>query len=172
MHPASRFAEAVARCMRAGRRVRRNHTGSEACTLHGLNFCRTQSAISAGAHKEPLWVNRGKNGTNHQSFRMAPLLRVHKQEADRESGALTTRTNPNREQQKVTPMTTTEISGNWNVLKGKLKQKWAKLTDDDLRFEEGKEDELLGRIQKRTGETREMVERAVGELCSTCQRGK
>lgn len=69
-------------------------------------------------------------------------------------------------------MTTTEISGNWNVLKGKLKQKWAKLTDDDLRFEEGKEDELIGRIQQRTGETREAVERTVHELCSSCQSGK
>lgn len=69
-------------------------------------------------------------------------------------------------------MTTMEISGNWNVIKGKLKQKWAKLTDDDLRFEEGKEDELLGRIQKRTGESRERVERAVDELCSSCQCGK
>jgi len=69
-------------------------------------------------------------------------------------------------------MTTTEISGNWNVLKGKLKQKWAKLTDDDLRFVEGKEDELIGRIQKRTGEAREAVERTVDELCSSCRPGR
>jgi uncharacterized protein YjbJ (UPF0337 family) len=54
-----------------------------------------------------------------------------------------------------------QMKGNWNVAKGKLKQKWAKLTDDDLRFEEGMDDELIGRIQKRTGETREVVEREV-----------
>ena len=54
-----------------------------------------------------------------------------------------------------------QIKGNWNVAKGKLKQKWAKLTDDDLRHVEGQEDELIGRIQKRTGETREAVEREV-----------
>ena len=48
-----------------------------------------------------------------------------------------------------------EIKGDWNITKGKLKQKWAKLTDDDLQLAEGKQDELLGRIQKRTGETRE-----------------
>jgi uncharacterized protein YjbJ (UPF0337 family) len=48
-------------------------------------------------------------------------------------------------------------------LRTKLKQKWAKLTDDDLQFAEGKHDELLGRIQKRTGETREAVEKAVKE---------
>ncbi len=47
------------------------------------------------------------------------------------------------------------IKGNWNVLKGKLKQSYADLTDDDLKYEEGKEDELLGRLQKKTGQTRE-----------------
>jgi len=61
-----------------------------------------------------------------------------------------------------------EIEGDWNIAKGKLKQKWAKLTDDDLQFVEGKHDELLGRIQKRTGESRESVERAVKEAWSAC----
>jgi uncharacterized protein YjbJ (UPF0337 family) len=54
-------------------------------------------------------------------------------------------------------MTKLEGQGNWNQIKGKLKQKWGQLTDDDLIFEEGKEDELLGRIQKRTGETKDAV---------------
>ncbi|HTL17821.1 MAG TPA: CsbD family protein [Patescibacteria group bacterium] len=57
--------------------------------------------------------------------------------------------------------------GDWNITKGKLKQKWAKLTDD-LQCLEGKHDELLGRIQKRTGETREAVEKAVKEASSSC----
>ena len=65
-------------------------------------------------------------------------------------------------------MTTLEIKGDWNITKGKLKQKWAKLTDDDLQYAEGKQEELIGRIQKRTGETREAVEKAVKESCSTC----
>ncbi len=65
-------------------------------------------------------------------------------------------------------MTKLEIKGDWNITKGKLKQKWAKLTDDDLQFAEGRQDELLGRIQKRTGETREAVEKAIKESCSTC----
>lgn len=56
-----------------------------------------------------------------------------------------------------------EVQGDWNIAKGKLKQKWAKLTDDDLQFVEGKAEELLGRIQKRTGETREAVEKAFKE---------
>ena len=56
-----------------------------------------------------------------------------------------------------------EIKGNWNIAKGKLKQKWAQLTDDDLQYAHGQEEELVGRIQKRTGQTREAVERALRE---------
>ena len=63
-----------------------------------------------------------------------------------------------------------ENKGTWNVTKGKLKQKWASLTDDDLQYVEGKEDEMLGRIQKRTGKTREEVEKAVKEA-SDSSRG-
>ena len=58
-------------------------------------------------------------------------------------------------------MTTLEIKGDYNILKGNLKQKWATLTDDDLQFSEGQQDELLGRIQKRTGETREAIEAVI-----------
>jgi uncharacterized protein YjbJ (UPF0337 family) len=64
----------------------------------------------------------------------------------------------------VSPMTTLEIKGDWNILKGKLKQKWAQLTDDDLQYLDGKQDELIGRIQKRTGQTREAVVDAINEL--------
>lgn len=56
-------------------------------------------------------------------------------------------------------MTTLEIKGDWNIIKGKLKQKWATLTDDDLQYVEGQQEVLLGRIQKRTGETREAIEK-------------
>jgi uncharacterized protein YjbJ (UPF0337 family) len=63
-------------------------------------------------------------------------------------------------------MNTLEIKGDWNITKGKLKQKWAKLTDDDLQFVEGQHDELVGRIQKRTGETREAVAKAIQEASS------
>ena len=65
-----------------------------------------------------------------------------------------------------------EIKGDWNIAKGKLKQKWAKLTDDDLQFIAGKEEELLGRIQKRTGEARESVEHAVKECCGCSSEPK
>jgi uncharacterized protein YjbJ (UPF0337 family) len=44
-----------------------------------------------------------------------------------------------------------ELKGTWSVIKGKVKQAYADLTDDDLRYEEGKEDELLGRLQQKTG---------------------
>lgn len=64
-------------------------------------------------------------------------------------------------------MNTLEIKGDWNITKGKLKQKWASLTNDDLQFLDGKKDELLGRIQKRTGESREEVEKAIKEVTSS-----
>ena len=57
-----------------------------------------------------------------------------------------------------------EIKGDWNIIKGKLKQKWAALTDDDLQHIEGRQDELLGRIQKRTGETREAVQSMIKQF--------
>ena len=48
-----------------------------------------------------------------------------------------------------------EIKGQWNEWKGKLKQKYADLNDDDLKYEEGKEDETWGRIQKKTGKAKD-----------------
>jgi len=65
-------------------------------------------------------------------------------------------------------MNTLEIKGDWNIAKGKLKQKWASLTDDDLLEVRGNEDELIGRIQKRTGEAREAVEKALKEYTANC----
>jgi uncharacterized protein YjbJ (UPF0337 family) len=50
-----------------------------------------------------------------------------------------------------------QLKGNWNEIKGKVKQQYADITDDDLKYEEGKEDELLGRLQKKTGKTKEEV---------------
>lgn len=50
-----------------------------------------------------------------------------------------------------------EIKGKWNEIKGKVKQAYADLTDDDLKYEEGKEDETLGKIQQKTGKTRDEV---------------
>ena len=50
-----------------------------------------------------------------------------------------------------------EFKGKWNELKGKAKQAYADLTDDDLKYEEGREDELYGRIQTKTGKTRQQV---------------
>jgi len=50
-----------------------------------------------------------------------------------------------------------EIKGNWNELKGKLKQEYGDLTEDDLQYAEGKEDELLGKIQQRVGASKEEI---------------
>jgi uncharacterized protein YjbJ (UPF0337 family) len=56
-----------------------------------------------------------------------------------------------------------EIKGNWNQAKGKLKQKYGQLTDNDLTFIEGKEEELLGRLQEKTGKTREELVKEINE---------
>lgn len=53
------------------------------------------------------------------------------------------------------------IKGNWNQIKGKLKQEYADLTDDDLTYAEGKEDELLGRLQEKTGKSKDELRRKI-----------
>ncbi|WP_160068460.1 CsbD family protein [Sphingobacterium bovisgrunnientis] len=50
-----------------------------------------------------------------------------------------------------------DLKGKWNEWKGKVKQEYAELTDDDLKYEEGKDDELLGRLQQKLGKAREEV---------------
>jgi uncharacterized protein YjbJ (UPF0337 family) len=62
-------------------------------------------------------------------------------------------------------MKTQEIKGDWSIIKGKLKQRWENLTNDDLRYEEGKQDALVGRIQQRTGQTRDVAEKAFKLAC-------
>jgi uncharacterized protein YjbJ (UPF0337 family) len=57
-----------------------------------------------------------------------------------------------------------ELKGNWNEVKGKLKQKYAQLSDDDLTFTEGKEDELLGRLQQKVGKTKEDLRKEIESL--------
>jgi uncharacterized protein YjbJ (UPF0337 family) len=58
----------------------------------------------------------------------------------------------------------TELKGNWNETKGKLKQKFALLTDSDLLLLEGKQDEMLGRLQIRLGKTKEEIHKLIAEL--------
>src|SRR5690606_26200733 len=61
-------------------------------------------------------------------------------------------------------MSNLKLKGNWNELKGKVKQQYADLTDDDLLYEEGKEDELIGRLQKKTGKARDEVVNWLNQL--------
>jgi uncharacterized protein YjbJ (UPF0337 family) len=58
----------------------------------------------------------------------------------------------------------TQLKGNWNETKGKLKQKFAILTDDDLLLVDGKQDEMIGRLQIRLGKTKEAVQKLISEL--------
>lgn len=57
-----------------------------------------------------------------------------------------------------------KLRGAWNEVKGKVKQSYADLTDDDLLYEEGKEDELVGRLQTKTGKTRDEVVNWLNDL--------
>ena len=61
-------------------------------------------------------------------------------------------------------MNTIEEKGNWNEQKGKLKQKFATLTDNDLMFIEGKKDEMLGRLQLKLGKTKEQLREIIAAL--------
>jgi len=56
------------------------------------------------------------------------------------------------------------IKGNWNELAGKLKQQFANLTDDDLLFQKGKEEELIGRLQNKLGKTKEEIHKIISKL--------
>jgi uncharacterized protein YjbJ (UPF0337 family) len=57
-----------------------------------------------------------------------------------------------------------QFKGEWNEVKGKLKQKYAQLTDDDLMYAKGKEEELLGRLQKKLGKKEEEVRKLLADL--------
>ena len=57
-----------------------------------------------------------------------------------------------------------QMKGSWNEVKGKLKQKYGQLTDDDLMFAEGKEDELLGRLQKRLSRTKDELRAEIEDM--------
>ncbi|HLO43390.1 CsbD family protein [Lacihabitans soyangensis] len=58
----------------------------------------------------------------------------------------------------------TELKGNWNEIKGKLKQQFAILTDDDLLLADGKQDELMGRLQQKLGKTKEEIQTLISGL--------
>ena len=60
-------------------------------------------------------------------------------------------------------MNSTLFKSKWNVIKGKLKQKYGQLTDDDLTYTEGQEDELIGRLQEKVGNVREEIEDLINE---------
>jgi uncharacterized protein YjbJ (UPF0337 family) len=61
-------------------------------------------------------------------------------------------------------MNKTEAKGNWNEQKGKLKQKFATLTDNDLMYEEGKRDEMYGKLQQKLGKTKEELDNIMKAL--------
>ena len=61
-------------------------------------------------------------------------------------------------------MNETTIKGGWNELKGKIKQAYGDLTDDDLTYQEGQEDEMWGKIQQKTGKTKDEINKAIADI--------
>jgi uncharacterized protein YjbJ (UPF0337 family) len=61
-------------------------------------------------------------------------------------------------------MNTTQVKGNWEEQKGKLKQKFATLTDNDLMFAEGKKEEMMGKLQIKLGKTKEELHKLISDL--------
>lgn len=57
-----------------------------------------------------------------------------------------------------------KLKGNWNQVKGKLKSKYGNLTDDDLTYVEGKEEQLIGKIQEKTGESKQKIKEIIDNL--------
>lgn len=85
------------------------------------------------------------------------LASCNDSETDRARAKVKEATQEARETVSGSP-TKLEWKGNWNETKGKLKKKFAQLTDDDLLYQEGREDELLGRLQQKLGKTRAEID--------------
>jgi len=62
-----------------------------------------------------------------------------------------------------------QMAGSWRVMRGKVKEQWGRLTDDDLEVIQGKHDQLIGKIQERYGKERESVERDVDRWLDTIE---
>lgn len=75
-------------------------------------------------------------------------------------------------QQGVIDMNWDQMAGDWKTFRGKIKERWGKLTDDDLTAIGGKRDQLLGRLQKTYGLQKEAAEKEVQAFCESCQVGK
>ena len=65
-------------------------------------------------------------------------------------------------------MNQVELKGHWNELKGKIKEKWGQITDDDLQQIEGRQDQLVGAVQKRYGKSFEQARRDVDDFLRDC----
>ena len=73
-------------------------------------------------------------------------------------------TEPAPESEAICDMTKLQLKGSWNEVKGRLKQKYADLTDDDLTFAEGKDDELLGRLQQKLGRSKDEIRDEISRI--------
>ena len=61
-----------------------------------------------------------------------------------------------------------QVEGNWDNLKGKVREQWGKLTDDDIEQIKGKRDQLVGKLKEKYGQAKEQVEKEVDDFCGRC----
>jgi uncharacterized protein YjbJ (UPF0337 family) len=118
-----------------------------------------RNILSIGHLHFPVFCARFCESTLNESFscRVRIAMRVHglsSREASDLSCACET----------FITMNKLQFKGGWNEVKGKLKQKYGQLTDDDLTFAEGKDEELLGRLQKRLGRSKEELRKEIESL--------
>lgn len=104
--------------------------------------------------------------TNIKIMLMLPVLALCIPACDKHSSSTTVSEETREKAHDAATDSPTElkIKGNWNEMKGKLKQKYGQLTDDDVAYEKGREDELYGRLQKKLGKSREEVNHILDEL--------
>ena len=134
--------------------VSRNRTNRRSCSCHLLFAERQYPAVSCGSSTSTRLLKPAAGGRASRRVAItsasAPLAQFNP--TNRTGAAI------------VFLMTTLELKGNWNEVKGKLKQKYSQLTDDDLTFVEGKDDELFGRLQKKLGKTKEDLRTEIEKL--------
>jgi uncharacterized protein YjbJ (UPF0337 family) len=100
-------------------------------------------------------------GSNSESFRAS--ARSRSPQFHTLSGVHGQAGSHKRAEKRILGMNKLQFKGSWNEVKGKLKQKYAQLTDDDLTYAEGKDDELVGKLQKKLGKTAEEVRHILQE---------
>jgi uncharacterized protein YjbJ (UPF0337 family) len=133
----------------------------------------TGKKVQSFGHPHPTFVGEGGSHTTKRDFEHDPVripADCHANSAflsGRNHDGQPTFIWPDMQFRKEEPMNWDRIEGNWMQFKGKVRQQWGKLTDDDMELVEGKRTELVGRIQERYGIARDKAEREIDSWLKT-----